>query len=69
MDHIDIDIPSERAGDQVGSRLRDARSSKGYSLEDLAIATGLTEAEITTVENGSSTDRHHIERIQHVLGW
>ncbi|NLR97041.1 helix-turn-helix transcriptional regulator [Rhizobium sp. P38BS-XIX] len=64
-----MDVPSDRAGDQIGLRLRDARASKGYSLEDLAIATGLTEAEITAVENGTSTDVHHVERIEHALGW
>nr|WP_204339196.1 MULTISPECIES: DNA-binding protein [Rhizobium] len=49
-------------------RLRDARISKGYGLEELAIATGLTVAEIVAVED----DDHHplarnVERIEHAL--
>ena len=52
----------------IGLRLRDARISKGYGLEELAIATGLTVAEIVAVED----DDHHplarnVERIEHAL--
>ncbi|QRM47820.1 helix-turn-helix transcriptional regulator (plasmid) [Rhizobium sp. BG4] len=56
------------AGKTVGSRLREARISRSYSLEDLAIATGLTEAEISAIEVGTSIDALHIERIEHALG-
>jgi len=68
MDHPTIETSSDNAGKTVGSRLRDARVAKSYSLEDLAIATGLTEAEISAIEDGTSTDAHHIERIEHALG-
>ncbi len=59
---------SERERETAGERLRDARISKGYGIGELAIATGLTEAEIVAIENGTSADAHYVERIEHVLG-
>ena len=44
-------------------------SGVDHSIRELiAIATGLTEAEISAIEDGTSTDAHHIERIEHALG-
>ena len=68
MDHINIETFSDDVGKEVGSRLRKARIARAYSPEDLAIATGLTEAEISAIEAGMSIDAHHIERIEHALG-
>jgi hypothetical protein len=49
-------------------RLRAARLAKGYSLEDLAIATGLTVAEIAAAEDSESgAARNHVVRILHAL--
>lgn len=42
------------------------RLAKGYSLEDLAITTGLTIAEIIAAENGNGAD-NQLERIVSVL--
>jgi transcriptional regulator with XRE-family HTH domain len=50
------------------TRRREARLAKGYSLEDLAVATGLTIEEIAAAEEPLTTvPQHHIERIEHVL--
>lgn len=68
MDQVDMENTSNGAAESVGARLREARISKGYSPEDLAIATGLTEGEISEIEDGNSSDAHHIERIEHALG-
>ncbi|MGV2102731.1 MULTISPECIES: helix-turn-helix domain-containing protein [unclassified Rhizobium] len=68
MDPLTIEMSLDDAGKTVGSRLREARISRSYSLEDLAIATGLTEAEISAIEVGTSIDALHIERIEHALG-
>ncbi|MBW6425390.1 helix-turn-helix transcriptional regulator [Rhizobium sp. XQZ8] len=46
--------------------LQAARLAKGYSLEDLAIATGLTVEEITVAEQGAAPAQH-LERIEHAL--
>jgi len=39
MNKIEFVNSSKRTGETVGGRLRDARISKGYSVEELAIAT------------------------------
>lgn len=67
MDYINLVISSTGAGANLGSRLRDARVARHYGLEDLAIVTGLTNAEISAIEDGTSTDAGHVERIEHVL--
>ncbi len=46
--------------------LTSRRLAKGYSLEDLAIATGLTITEISAAENGGAS-AIHVERIKSVL--
>jgi len=48
------------------SDLQAARLAKGYSLEDLAVATGLTVEEITAAEQGAASEQH-LERIEHAL--
>lgn len=64
MDHASAQIENR----SVGLRLRDARISKGYGLEELAIATGLTVAEIVAAEeDGERPLAHHVERIEHAL--
>jgi transcriptional regulator with XRE-family HTH domain len=46
---------------------RAKRIAKGYTIEDLAIATGLTAAEIAASEQTDAAPEHHVERIEHVL--
>ncbi|MEV4609431.1 helix-turn-helix transcriptional regulator [Neorhizobium sp. LMR1-1-1.1] len=67
MDQTNFKTSAIGAEKRQGARLRDARLSKNYSLEDLAIATGLTEAEISAIEDGTSDNAHHAERIEHSL--
>ncbi|QCJ00571.1 helix-turn-helix domain-containing protein [Agrobacterium larrymoorei] len=45
------------------------RLAKGYSLEDLAMATGLTVQEIAAAEEGDAVlpPEHHVHRIEHAL--
>ncbi|KQV38906.1 MULTISPECIES: hypothetical protein [unclassified Rhizobium] len=47
-----------------------ARLAKEYSLEDFAIATGLTVAEISAAEDPAANrvPEHQVERIEHALG-
>lgn len=48
--------------------LADARAALGYSLEDMAIATGLTEQEVRAAERtDTAAPEAHIERIRAVL--
>jgi|SRR5688500_6364072 transcriptional regulator with XRE-family HTH domain len=50
------------------SLARAARESIGYSIEDLAVACGLTADEITQVEVGNDADPGRIRRIAAALG-
>jgi transcriptional regulator with XRE-family HTH domain len=52
---------------EAGNTLRRDRLAKGYSLEDLAITTGLTTAEIDAVERGANVTANNVERIEHAL--
>ena len=38
----------------VGTNVRAIRKRKGYSLEDVALATGITKAYLSQLENGKS---------------
>lgn len=44
------------------------RQSMGYSLEDLAIASGLTIEEITLIENNQITEPKKIDRLTSSVG-
>ncbi|WP_425375469.1 DNA-binding protein [Rhizobium hidalgonense] len=47
--------------------MQEGRLAKGYSLEDLAITTGLTVDEIEAAERGDNVPTNNIERIEHAL--
>jgi transcriptional regulator with XRE-family HTH domain len=52
----------------AASHRREARLAKGYSLEDLAVATGLTLAELAAAqEPGAQVPENHLARIERAL--
>jgi transcriptional regulator with XRE-family HTH domain len=51
----------------VGSRVRAARQSVGYSIDDLAETCGLTGAEIIEIEEGQDADPARLKRIASAL--
>lgn len=51
----------------VGSRVRAARQSVGYSIDDLAETCGLTGAEITEIEDGQDADPARLKRVAAAL--
>jgi transcriptional regulator with XRE-family HTH domain len=63
----------ERSEDQIvdvlniGSRVKQARLTAGYSLEDLAETCGLTIVEILRIEDGVEIDMQHLKRIAPAL--
>ncbi len=61
MDHVSNPQHAD-THDSITSR----RLAKGYGLDDLAIATGLTVEEITATEEGRGS-ANHVERIEGVL--
>lgn len=52
---------------EATNALRKGRLAKGYSLEALAITTGLTTTEIAAAERGDDVPPHNVERIEHAL--
>ncbi|EJB06779.1 transcriptional regulator with XRE-family HTH domain [Rhizobium leguminosarum] len=60
MDHVSKNFEPANA-------LRKGRVAKGYSMEELAITTGLTSAEIAAAERGDDVPAHHLERIEQAL--
>lgn len=47
--------------------IAEGRRAAGYSFEDLAIASGLTIAEIQAIEHGTDIDEKRIRRVASVL--
>ena len=51
----------------IGQAIATARRAAGYSLEDLAITTGLTVAELEALEGGSDADEARLKRVAGAL--
>ena len=60
--------PTELAANVRATIFKEARAAKSYSIEELAVACGLTATEITRIESGSDADTAHLRRVAHVLG-
>lgn len=58
---------SEVAVHDAAAMVRKARMAAGYSLEALATATGLTKAEIESIESGVDDDHGRLQRCVLVL--
>lgn len=52
----------DRSSDDAASRIRIARASVGYSVDDLAVTCGLTADEIEALEAGSDHDPSRLKR-------
>lgn len=61
MNIEDSNVPGRKPN--VGVAARAARVAAGYSLDELALTSGLTAAEIAAIESGHSTDIRHVKRI------
>jgi transcriptional regulator with XRE-family HTH domain len=59
---------AEWPSDVRGEIFRQLRADKGYSVEDLAVTCGLTEAEILSIEAGDIPNSDYIPRVAHALG-
>lgn len=47
----------------VTNAITDLRKSKGYSVEQLSVVSGLTEQEISTLESGALVDPAKLARL------
>lgn len=55
------------APDQVAGFIAQARQAAGYSIDDLAVTTGLVTDEIVGMENGTDFDPAKLKRIANAL--
>lgn len=53
--------------DAVGGKVKALRESVGYSIEDLAVTCGLTNSEISDIEEGRDDDPVKLRRIASAL--
>jgi|EndMetStandDraft_4_1072995.scaffolds.fasta_scaffold95977_3 transcriptional regulator with XRE-family HTH domain len=51
----------------LGRKIRAARNTVGYSIEDLAVTCGLAGSEITAIEDGLDDDLGRVRRIAAAL--
>lgn len=51
----------------IAQAIATARQAAGYSLEDMAITTGLTVSEIEALESGKDTDTARLKRVMSSL--
>ncbi|MCY1667902.1 helix-turn-helix domain-containing protein [Rhizobium sp. SL86] len=51
----------------IASTIAEARRAAGYSLEDLAIACGLTVGELGAIESGADLDPSRLQRVAAAL--
>ncbi|TDK35053.1 XRE family transcriptional regulator [Rhizobium deserti] len=58
---------SALAASQVASLVAEARLALGYSVDDLAVTTGLINDEIIGIENGTDIDPGKLKRVAAVL--
>ncbi|WP_395515588.1 helix-turn-helix domain-containing protein [Pseudorhizobium flavum] len=56
------------SADRISAILSEARQERSYTLEQLAVTTGLTVDELKAVEDGGVTDPALVQRIASALG-
>jgi transcriptional regulator with XRE-family HTH domain len=52
---------------EIGRKVKAARETNGYTIEALAVTSGLTASEITAIEDGLSTNIGHVRRVANAL--
>lgn len=61
-------LPGTPLHQEIANAVRTAREGKGYSLDDLAVASGLVVDEISNIESGIDADPSRLRRIAAALG-
>jgi transcriptional regulator with XRE-family HTH domain len=69
---ISVNKLSSKGGTQISPKhianaVSDARRGVGYSIDELAVTTGLVGDEIIRIENGSDADPRKLKRIAAAL--
>jgi len=68
MSNFDTAVKTGISADRVSAILTEARQERSYTLEQLAVTTGLTVDELKAVEDGGVTDPALVQRIASALG-
>ncbi|MGF6178710.1 helix-turn-helix domain-containing protein [Ensifer sp. 4252] len=67
INNFDATIAGASAHVDIGEAVRRSRQAIGYSVDELALTCGLTDAEITNIELGVDTDPGKLRRIAAAL--
>ncbi|WP_152341003.1 helix-turn-helix domain-containing protein [Pseudorhizobium flavum] len=68
MSNFDTAVKTGISADRVSAILTEARQERSYTLDQLAVTTGLTVDELKAVEDGGVTDPALVQRIASALG-
>ncbi|NRP20086.1 hypothetical protein LPJGGPFB_03345 [Ensifer adhaerens] len=67
INNFDASTVSASAHVDIGDAVRRSRQAIGYSVDELALTCGLTDAEITNIELGADADPGKLRRIAAAL--
>jgi transcriptional regulator with XRE-family HTH domain len=67
LNDFDSTLEGAVAVAEVGTKVKAARETVGYSIEDLAVTCGLANAEIEEIEEGHDVDPAKLKRIAAAL--
>lgn len=68
MNNFEVAADQQVSAEQLAAAVTEARNAIGYSMEQLAITTGLTIDELTAVESGGGAEPALLQRIAGGLG-
>jgi transcriptional regulator with XRE-family HTH domain len=67
INNFEVCKDSMLAPGQIASLVAEARRAVGYSVDDLAVTTGLVNDEIIGIENGTDLDPSKLKRVATAL--
>ena len=67
INNFDASTVGASAHVDIGAAVRRSRQAVGYSVDELALTCGLTDAEIANIEHGVDTDPAKLRRIAAAL--
>ncbi|KOF21464.1 XRE family transcriptional regulator [Ensifer adhaerens] len=67
INNLDASTTATSTHVDIGDAVRRSRQAVGYSVDELALTCGLTDAEITNIELGADADPGKLQRIAAAL--
>jgi Predicted transcriptional regulators len=68
MNNFEGAVETAISPQRASAAVAEARQSMNYSLEQVAVTTGLTVDELTAIEKGDNADPAQLQRIASALG-